>query len=83
MKVQVGGEFVLTAADLGRPLLFVAGGIGITPLMSMISYYVEKVCLSDKQNCIRSRRHNLALLYALDQAVGLQWPLTEASSGLI
>ena len=83
MKVQVGGEFELTAADLGRPLLFVAGGIGITPLMSMISYYVEKVCLSDKQNCIRSRRHNLALLYALDQAIRLQWPLTEASSGLI
>ena len=47
MKVQVGGEFILTDADLERPLLFVAGGIGITPLMSMISHYVEKVCLMD------------------------------------
>ena len=44
VKVQVGGEFVLTAADLEQPLLFIAGGIGITPLMSMISHYVEKVC---------------------------------------
>ena len=30
-----------------------------------------------------SRRHNSALFYALDQAIGLQWPLAEASSGLI
>ena len=26
---------------------------------------------------------NLALLYGLDQAIGLQWPLAEASNGLI
>ena len=82
VKVQVGGEYVLATADLGRPLLFIAGGIGITPLMSMITYYVEKVCRLNKCNYSRSRRHILALLYALVQAIGLQWPLAEASSGL-
>ena len=46
VKVQVGGEFALTPADIERPLLFIAGGIGITPLMSMLSHYVEKVCLN-------------------------------------
>lgn len=44
MQVQVGGDFVLTRADLERPLLFLAGGIGITPMVSMISHYIEQVC---------------------------------------
>lgn len=43
MQVQVGGDFLLTHADMQRPLLFLAGGIGITPMMSMLSHYVEMV----------------------------------------
>ena len=45
VKIQVGGDFVLSEADLERPLIFVAGGIGITPLMAMLSHYVERVNL--------------------------------------
>ena len=46
VKVQVGGDFVLSKEDLERPLLFLAGGIGITPIMAMLSSLVEGVrCL--------------------------------------
>jgi ferredoxin-NADP reductase len=43
VQVQVGGDFLLTHADMQRPLLFLAGGIGITPMMSMLLHYVEMV----------------------------------------
>lgn len=32
------GEFTLTAADPGRPVVFIAGGIGVTPLLSMAKW---------------------------------------------
>ena len=37
VKIQVGGAFHLDEEDLLRPLLLVAGGIGITPLHSILS----------------------------------------------
>ena len=43
VKVQVGGDFVLSDTDLERPLILLAGGIGITPLMAMVSHFVELV----------------------------------------
>jgi ferredoxin-NADP reductase len=40
--VQVGGQFFLSDADLGRPLLFIAGGIGITPIASMLGHCADR-----------------------------------------
>ncbi len=55
VKVQVGGDFVLSEADVECPLIFVAGGIGITPLMAMLSHYVEGVSLRQCASCPRTR----------------------------
>ncbi|KAK9817195.1 hypothetical protein WJX72_010895 [[Myrmecia] bisecta] len=41
VRVRVGGEFFATNEDVQRPLLLVAGGIGITPLMSMLGHAVD------------------------------------------
>lgn len=41
VKLQVGGKVFLSATDLGRPLLFIAGGIGITPIASMLAYLAD------------------------------------------
>ena len=41
VEVEVGGDFLYTS-DMGGPLVLVAGGIGITPLMSIVRY-VERV----------------------------------------
>lgn len=60
--VEPEGDFVLPD-DPKRPLVFVAGGIGITPFRSMIKY------LSDK-----GEKRDIHLIYALndlDQAVYL------------
>ncbi len=38
---QLGGDFVLPN-DPKKPLVFVAGGIGITPFRSMIKYLIDK-----------------------------------------
>lgn len=40
VEVAVGGDFLYTA-DMGGPLVLVAGGIGITPLMSIVRYVDE------------------------------------------
>ena len=40
VEVEVGGDFLYTA-DMGGPLALVAGGIGITPLMSIVRYVDE------------------------------------------
>lgn len=42
VEVAVGGDFLYTA-DMGGPLALVAGGIGITPLMSVVRYVDESV----------------------------------------
>ena len=42
VEVAVGGDFLYTA-DMGGPLVLVAGGIGITPLMSIVRYVDESV----------------------------------------
>ena len=41
VHVRPGGSFVLQPEHASGPLLFVAGGIGITPLMSMLSHAHE------------------------------------------
>lgn len=41
VKIQVGGNFYLNEEDLSRPLLLVAGGIGITPLHSILSHAAQ------------------------------------------
>ncbi|BDA42723.1 Oxidoreductase NAD-binding domain-containing protein 1 [Coccomyxa sp. Obi] len=41
VKLQVGGDFFLSPTDLGHPLLFIAGGIGITPIASMLAYLAD------------------------------------------
>lgn len=43
VKLQVGGDFCLSQADLMRPLLFIAGGIGITPIVSMLAHFADHV----------------------------------------
>ena len=40
VEVQVGGRFYYTA-DMGGPLVLLAGGIGITPLMSIVRHVDE------------------------------------------
>ena len=40
VHVKVGGAFTLADTDVQRPLLFVAGGIGVNPLFSMLSHAV-------------------------------------------
>ncbi len=40
VEVEVGGDFLYTS-DMGGPLVLVAGGIGITPLMSIVRYVDE------------------------------------------
>mmetsp|Transcript_29463 Transcript_29463/g.64370 ORF Transcript_29463/g.64370 Transcript_29463/m.64370 type:complete len:343 (-) Transcript_29463:697-1725(-) len=42
VELRVGGNFVITEEDFKRPILFVAGGIGITPLYSMMRHAVEQ-----------------------------------------
>lgn len=38
---RVAGDFVLPK-DLSRPIVFIAGGIGVTPFRSMIRYVIDK-----------------------------------------
>jgi ferredoxin-NADP reductase/Na+-translocating ferredoxin:NAD+ oxidoreductase RnfD subunit len=38
---QVAGDFTLPK-DLNKPLVFIAGGVGIAPFRSMISYIIDK-----------------------------------------
>ena len=42
VSVQVGGEFILSEEDLQHPVLFIAGGIGITPIASMVAHYADR-----------------------------------------
>lgn len=39
---HVAGNFTLTSAHADRPLVFMAGGIGITPFRSMLKYLADK-----------------------------------------
>ena len=45
---QLGGEFVLPA-DKNKKLVFVAGGIGVTPFRSMVKYLIDN---NDKRDII-------------------------------
>ena len=49
---KIGGHFVLPQ-NTQRPLVFIAGGIGITPFMSMLFYIQDK-----------SLQHKITLLYS-------------------
>jgi NAD(P)H-flavin reductase len=42
VHVRTGGSFALRPEQLGQPLLLVAGGIGVTPLLSMAAAAVEQ-----------------------------------------
>jgi ferredoxin-NADP reductase len=43
VQVQVGGSFFLSEEDMQGPLLFIAGGIGITPLHAMLAHLVQQL----------------------------------------
>ncbi|KAK9838427.1 hypothetical protein WJX84_008209 [Apatococcus fuscideae] len=49
VKVEVGGDFHLTPGDDRRPLLLIAGGIGITPLVSIFSHAVQSWAGADAE----------------------------------
>ena len=57
VEVQVGGSFYLSDADLRRPLLFIAGGIGITPIVSMAAHLAAAAEVPDQ-----AQQHRLAAL---------------------
>ncbi len=57
----VAGSFVLSE-DADRPLVFIAGGIGITPFMSMTSFATEED-LSFKITLIYSNRDQASTAY--------------------
>ena len=42
VHVRTGGNFVASKAELSRPLLLVAGGIGIAPLYSILADAVDR-----------------------------------------
>jgi hypothetical protein len=42
MSVAVGGSFTLSQDSYSKPCLFVAGGIGVTALSSMLASLVEQ-----------------------------------------
>lgn len=52
--VQVGGTFTLAPSSVHRPALFVAGGIGITCLSSMLGHLVD----------LEGRQQPLLLIYS-------------------
>ena len=41
-KVRVGGKFSASALDLEHPLVLVAGGIGIAPILGMLQTFLEE-----------------------------------------
>lgn len=41
-KVRVGGKFFASALDLEHPLVLVAGGIGIAPILGMLQTFLEE-----------------------------------------
>jgi ferredoxin-NADP reductase len=41
VKVKVGGSFTFAESDIQEPLLFFAGGIGITPIISMLKHAID------------------------------------------
>ncbi len=51
---QLAGDFVLPESDPNQKLLFIAGGIGITPFRSMIKYLIDK-----------HERRDIILLYSV------------------
>lgn len=65
VEVQIGGTFTLAPTSAERPSLFVAGGIGITALSSMIGHLAELEA-QDKQGAAQeaARLHVPLLLYS-------------------
>ena len=47
-RVRVGGKFFASREDLAHPLLLVAGGIGIAPLVGMLQTLVEEQRLESR-----------------------------------
>lgn len=41
VRVKVGGSFTFSDTDIQHPLMFFAGGIGITPIMSMLKHAMD------------------------------------------
>jgi len=46
-RIRVGGKFFASEEDLKHPLVLVAGGIGIAPLVAMLQTFVEEVRRGD------------------------------------
>lgn len=49
LQVRIGGSFVFPPQDAGdiqgvRRVVFIAGGVGVNPLMSMLTYLAENPC---------------------------------------
>ena len=61
VEVQLGGEFYYTA-DMADSLVLIAGGIGLTPLMSMVRY-VDEAAASAEAVLLYSAATPLELLF--------------------
>lgn len=59
---QLSGDFTLPA-DTGRKLVFIAGGIGITPFRSMLKYLLDT-----------GQQRDIVLLYIVSQPEELAYP---------
>ena len=69
VEVELGGEFCYTA-DMADSLVLIAGGIGLTPLMSMMRYVDELAADADAVLvCSASRPSELLFKERLDEMV--------------
>lgn len=70
------GVFSFTLQPTNRPLVFIAGGIGITPLRSMLKYISDQALQRDVTLLYGNRRVNeIAFRTELDQLAKQQGPI--------
>lgn len=61
LKIRVGGDFYYSPADRElNDLLLIGGGVGINPLLSMLSHHTKLLSCSD----VSGRRGRVRVLYS-------------------